>query len=707
MKRKNILISRCFSGLLTLSLVMNPIPVYAEDGFTDEFPAEAESLEEISDNTTFIIDSFPDFQKDSDEKYIDEEIREKYSEIKAVPGTSMEDLKLPDELLLEGYWENDPEQMVTYLMEDLEWKLKSDTDETYSESSPAGEYIFIPDYDDYALTHDDVDAFTLAENVKDLELKVTIAENESSPESESPLDEGALSSDDINPSEDEILMEETDIVEDFIPYEEELYTEESVLPDGSDDSVPAQEEDSLPEENIFDNLDSDVMTEDFVEIYDPNETEPQEETDLSDMEEDPALSPETEVQTESESEMPFETEITTEVESETELLETEEAANDAVTGYKGTYYFSVDGFMVYHYPEGTEMIPVTEGTNIVSLTALPCDTDMKNLSVSLEDNTDTTYQFTDEYGNTVFDFSDGESRTLYFTRDNGITYSANFTLKKEKHQWTEATCTELSTCEVCGKTRGDYADHISAGNETCTKNATCKVCDEEIPDTALGHNWKAATCTKPKTCKRCNAEKGSPLGHDLRDDWEIIEYSTETTHGYQERYCHRDSCDYTEKLSLNIIGNPQNNGIADLYESADYNLNTKLTFTAYGAGMKNTDPINGDVRYLPSSWTIQGSPGTFMEGYTGAFSISKPGTYTVTVAYQKQEYQNGWSSTSIADSKSVTFTVGGVSSDGTTDSVRINPSTGDSSPVIPLVIAVIASLVAMGAVLFYRKKHTN
>ena len=85
MKRNNILISRCFSGLLTLSLVMNPIPVYAEDGFMDEFPAEAESLEEISDNATFVIDSFPDFQKDSDEKYIDEEIREKYSEIKAAP----------------------------------------------------------------------------------------------------------------------------------------------------------------------------------------------------------------------------------------------------------------------------------------------------------------------------------------------------------------------------------------------------------------------------------------------------------------------------------------------------------------------------------------------------------------------------------------------------------------------------------------------
>ncbi|MGN0355237.1 MAG: LPXTG cell wall anchor domain-containing protein [Muricoprocola sp.] len=690
MKRNTILISRCFSGLLTLSLIMNPIAVYAEDGFMDEFPAEAESLEENVDNATFIIDSFPDFQKDSDEIYIDEEIREKYSEIKAVPGTSMEDLELPEELVLEGYWESDPEQMVTYHMEDLNWKLKSDTDEIYSESSPEGEYIFIPDYDDYVLNHDDVDAFTLAENTKDLELKVTIVAKEASPENEDSLDEESLSLDDSS-SEDEILMEGIDVItEDFVPYEENTFTEETVVPDGSEDSVPTDEKDSLPEENIFENLDSDVITEDSVEFYQPDEEEPQ-----------------TELQTESESEIPFETEITSEEEIETELLETEEAANDAITDYKGAYYFSVDGFMVYHYPEGTEMIPVTEGTNVVSLTVLPCDTDMKNLSVSLEDNTDTTYQFTDEYGNTVFDFSDGESKTLYFTQDNGITYSATFTLKKEKHQWTEATCTELATCEICGKTKGDYADHISAGNETCTKNATCKVCGEEIPGTKLGHNWKAATCTTPKTCKRCNAEKGSALGHDLRDDWEVIEYSTETTHGYQQRYCHRDSCDYAEKLTLNIIGDPQNNGIADLYQGADYDLNTKLTFTAYGAGMQNTDPINGDVRYLPSSWTIQGSPGTFMEGYTGAFSISKAGTYTVTVAFQKQEYQNGWSSTSIADSKSVTFTVGGVTTDGTTDSVRINPSTGDSSPVVPLAIAIVASLMAMAAVLFYRKKHTN
>ena len=46
----------------------------------------------------------------------------------------------PEKLELEGYWESDgPDVSSTLTLEDITWKLKSDTEE-YTESSPAGTY---------------------------------------------------------------------------------------------------------------------------------------------------------------------------------------------------------------------------------------------------------------------------------------------------------------------------------------------------------------------------------------------------------------------------------------------------------------------------------------------------------------------------------------------------------------------------------------
>ena len=184
-----------------------------------------------------------------------------------------------------------------------------------------------------------------------------------------------------------------------------------------------------------------------------------------------------------------------------------------------------------------------------------------------------------------------------------------------------------------------------------------------------------------------------------------MEESTYSSHGYQERFCHRDDCDYTETRDLNIIGNPTDNAITNLTEGAAYDLKSRLTFSAYGAASENTSPINQDIRYIPSTWSIQGMAGTWLDNYSGAFSISKPGTYTVTVTFQKQVYGDGsWQNTDIADSKTVTFSVGGASTDGSNDAVRINPKTGDQTPILSFVIILVGAAVVIVVVLVLRKK---
>ena len=297
---------------------------------------------------------------------------------------------------------------------------------------------------------------------------------------------------------------------------------------------------------------------------------------------------------------------------------------------------------------------------------------------------------------------------MTFTDASNHVYTLHLTLKQAAHQFDAATCSHLATCTVCGATTGDYAPHTNAGNATCTKNATCSVCSAELEGTALGHDWKDATCTTPKTCSRCQATEGKALGHDLHDDWETMEESTYSSHGYQERFCHRDNCDYTEERTLNIIGNPNDNAIQNLSEGATYDINTRLTFTAYGAASENSKPIANDVRYIPSTWSIQGTSGTWLDNFSGAFSISKTGTYTVTATFQKQVYGDGtWQNTDIADSRTVTFSIGGNSSDGSDDAVRINPQTGDQTPILPFVIILAAAAVVIIVVLIIRRKKQD
>ena len=80
------------------------------------------------------------------------------------------------------------------------------------------------------------------------------------------------------------------------------------------------------------------------------------------------------------------------------------------------------------------------------------------------------------------------------------------------HDWESATCTEPKTCNNCGKTEGTSLGH-NPPSLTCTSSATCSRCKTLI--SAPGHQWSDATCTEPSKCQVCNKVSGKALGHTV------------------------------------------------------------------------------------------------------------------------------------------------------------------------------------------------
>ena len=80
------------------------------------------------------------------------------------------------------------------------------------------------------------------------------------------------------------------------------------------------------------------------------------------------------------------------------------------------------------------------------------------------------------------------------------------------------------------------------------------------------------------------------------------------------------------------------NKITGIDSNGKYDTNTKITFTAAGAGMDNTNPRKGDTRYQPKSWKITETRTWDGEPYTATFRVSKPGKYTLKVTFGQQKY---------------------------------------------------------------------
>lgn len=162
------------------------------------------------------------------------------------------------------------------------------------------------------------------------------------------------------------------------------------------------------------------------------------------------------------------------------------------------------------------------------------------------------------------------------------------------------------------------------------------------------------------------------------------------------------------------IADPANNKITGI--SADgYTTQSKITFTAVGAGMDNESPGKGDMRYVPDRWTVINTNSWSQAPYTAAFGITKEGTYNLTVVFNAQQYDGkSWKNTGKQDTKQVSFTISQpkVVITATPTPVQQNPAanqkkavqTGDTTNIMPFVLILAIAAGAIAGVVVYKKK---
>ena len=175
------------------------------------------------------------------------------------------------------------------------------------------------------------------------------------------------------------------------------------------------------------------------------------------------------------------------------------------------------------------------------------------------------------------------------------------------------------------------------------------------------------------------------------------------------------SIDVNVKAYSPKIASAENNTITGIDYNGVYTTQSKISFTAVGAGMDNTSPRNGDTRYEPKSWTVLNNTlGWDTAPYTASFGLAKSGDYTLKVNFEQQKYDgNSWQPTNTTDTRQVSFSVtkANVTAPGADLTPAISKTgavkTGDSTQILPFICILIIAAGAIGGVVFYKKKNKN
>lgn len=159
------------------------------------------------------------------------------------------------------------------------------------------------------------------------------------------------------------------------------------------------------------------------------------------------------------------------------------------------------------------------------------------------------------------------------------------------------------------------------------------------------------------------------------------------------------------------IADPADNQITGI-STDGYTTQSKITFTAVGAGMDNENPGQGDVRYVPYNWKVINTNSWSGAPYTAAFGITKAGTYTLTVVFNRQMYNGkAWENTGDQDTKQVSFNIVQAQTVTATPTPQPNGAatkaavkTGDNTPTAPFVLILAAAVGCIVGVVIYKKK---
>ena len=187
-----------------------------------------------------------------------------------------------------------------------------------------------------------------------------------------------------------------------------------------------------------------------------------------------------------------------------------------------------------------------------------------------------------------------------------------------------------------------------------------------------------------------------------------------------------------------------NESVVQGFESAlVFYPNTFYDFTVIGAGTQNSNPGEGDVRWVPVGWSMSSNPTTWNTSWkigakSGIYTDTEK-AYTIYIKYNKQVYSgSNWEDTDAAEILSYQFkaapltqatvtpgangtngdgtgtgdgTTDGTTdvtpttyADGTNDTSKSAVATGDESPIGTMMALVAASVLAGGYVLVRRRK---
>lgn len=590
-------------------------------------------------------------------------------------GTKVKDMKLPDKLSARGYKEKDSKKAEDIKIKDVTWK----TD--YKEDSTAGKYTF---------TAQITDDYKLAKDVVLPKLTIEITEAQTKTTEKQPETKAA-----------ETKQPETKATEAKKP---EMKTTEKTPEVKKPETKVTEKETEVrkPETKATEKKPETKISENQPETKAAEQKQPETKADAKAKD---AKSTESEKESETKQSETKESETK---QSETKESETKESETEN-TNLKITAFEVKDA-----------KVTIDEEKQTITVLMQKSDTDLKKLAPKITVPAGVTV---DPASEKEVDFSASDKIPVIYklsrTAEDGKTVTREYKVTATicKHDWKEATCTEAAICKLCGVT-GEAALGHDWKEATCTEAAICKRCGIK-GSAALGHDWTKATCKVKSTCKRCKITRGKLAAHTW-SKWKVTAEATHEKKGKKERKCGICKKKETKTLpKINWIGEADNNKIEGLTNGGNYATGANITFKAVGDRMDNKAPIEGDVRYLPVSWTCGTGKGDLNKtnAYARTLQFTTAGTYTLNVTYERQLYKDGkWIAKGDADVQTVQLNVTGNTitnstnkgASGSNSNVRVAAVTGDNSPIVLLSIVLAASLAALIALLvsgIRRKKN--
>ena len=577
-------------------------------------------------------------------------------------GTKVKDMKLPDKLSARGYKEKDSKKAEDIKIKDVTWK----TD--YKEDSTAGKYTF---------TAQITDDYKLAKDVVLPKLTIEITEAQTKTTEKQPETKAA-----------ETKQPETKATEAKKP---EMKTTEKTPEVKKPETKVTEKETEVrkPETKATEKKPETKISEKQPETKAAEQKQPETKADAKAKD---AKSTESEKESETKQSETKESETK---QSETKESETKESETEN-TNLKITAFEVKDA-----------KVTIDEEKQTITVLMQKSDTDLKKLAPKITVPAGVTV---DPASEKEVDFSASDKIPVIYkltrTAEDGKTVTREYKVTATicKHDWKEATCTEAAICKLCGVTGAAALGH-DWKEATCTEAAVCKRCGIK-GSAALGHDWTKATCKVKSTCKRCKITRGKLAAHTW-SKWKVTAEATHEKKGKKERKCGICKKKETKTLpKINLIGEADNNKIEGLTNGGNYATGANITFKAVGDRMDNKAPIEGDVRYLPVSWTCGTGKGDLNEtnAYARTLQFTTAGTYTLNVTYERQLYKDGkWIAKGDADVQTVQLNVTGNTitnstnkgASGSNSNVRVAAVTGDNSPIVLLSIVLAASLAAL------------